>query len=105
MPPAPIRRPLTITTWLVLSATCLILSPLLLAVAALVSAVIRRPQPVLATRLTIAYFAAEMKVLVKCGAFWLASGFGVRIRSPRFRALWLRSCENTIRASTRRRAS
>lgn len=90
MPPAPIRRPLTITTWLLLSLACLILSPLLLAVAAFAAAVIRRPQPLLVTRFAIAYFAVELKVLVQCGALWLASGFGVRIRSPRFRALHYR---------------
>ena len=90
MPPAPIRRPLTVTTWLVVSVTCLILSPLLLAGAALVAAVIRRPQPVLVTRFAIAYFALELKVLVQCGALWLASGFGVRIHSERFRALHYR---------------
>ena len=31
MVPTPIRRPLTVTTWLVLSVVCLALSPLLLA--------------------------------------------------------------------------
>jgi 1-acyl-sn-glycerol-3-phosphate acyltransferase len=90
MPPAPIRRPLTVTTWLVLSVTCLVLSPLLLAVAGLVAVVIRRPQPMLVTRFAIAYFALELNVLVQCGAFWLASGFGLRIRSRPFRALHYR---------------
>lgn len=87
IPPAPIRRPLTITIWVVLSAACLVLSPLLIAVAWLAAAVIRRPQPVLLTRFAIAYFAVELRVLVQCGVLWLASGFGARIRSKRFRAL------------------
>jgi len=87
MPPAPIRRPLTITTWLVVSIVVLALSPLLLAAAALASAVLRRPQPLLLVRFAIAYFALELQVLFRCGVLWLASGFGRRIRSPRFRAL------------------
>lgn len=87
MPPAALRRPVTITAWLLLSVACLLLSPLLLAAAALAAAVIRRPQPLLLTRFMITYFALELRVLVQCGALWLASGFGVRIRSRRFRAL------------------
>lgn len=90
MPPAPVRRPLTITTWLILSTVCLILSPLLLAAAALAAAVTRRPQPLLVTRFAITYFAIELMVLVGCGGLWLASGFGLRVRSPRFRALHYR---------------
>jgi 1-acyl-sn-glycerol-3-phosphate acyltransferase len=87
MPPAPIRRPLTITTWLILSISWLTLSPLLLAAAAVAAAVLRRPQPVLLVRFATAYFALELRVLTRCGVLWLASGFGTRIRSPRFRAL------------------
>jgi 1-acyl-sn-glycerol-3-phosphate acyltransferase len=75
---------------MVLSATCLVLSPLLIAVAWLAAAVIRRPQPMLLTRFVIAYFALELRVLVQCGVLWLASGFGVGIRSKRFRALHYR---------------
>jgi 1-acyl-sn-glycerol-3-phosphate acyltransferase len=40
----------------------------------------------LLARLVIAYFALELQVLTRCGVLWLLSGFGVRIRSPRFRA-------------------
>lgn len=90
MPPAPIRRPLTVTTWLILTAVCLVLSPLLLGLAALAAAILRRPQPLLATRLFIAYCARELGGLVACGALWLLSGFGVRIRAPRFRRLHYR---------------
>jgi 1-acyl-sn-glycerol-3-phosphate acyltransferase len=90
MPPAAIRRPLTITTWLVLSAVGLLLSPLLLAVAALMAAVLRRPQPVLFTRFLIAYLAREFGGLVACGALWVLSGFGARIRSARSRRLHYR---------------
>lgn len=87
MPPAPIRRPVTITTWVILSIAALVLSPLLLAAAALAAAILRRPQPLLLVRFALAYFALELRVLVKCGVLWVASGFGARIRSPRFRAL------------------
>lgn len=82
MGPTAIRRPLTITTWLVMSILCLALSPLMLALAALASAVIRRPQPLLVARLVIAYFARELAVLAGCGALWLISGCGWRIHSP-----------------------
>jgi 1-acyl-sn-glycerol-3-phosphate acyltransferase len=87
MPPAAIRRPLTITTWVVLSVGCLLASPLLLALAALAAAVLRQPQPLLLVRFVIAYFALELRILFRCAVLWVASGFGTRIRSPRFRAL------------------
>lgn len=87
MPPAPIRRPVTITTWVVLSIAALTLSPLLLAAAAIAAAIIRRPQPVLLVRFALAYFALELRVLLRCAVLWVASGFGSQIRSPRFRAL------------------
>jgi 1-acyl-sn-glycerol-3-phosphate acyltransferase len=90
MPPTPVRRPLTITAWLVLSTVCLALSPLLLVIAAIAAALIRRPQPLILARLLIAYFARELGVLLACGALWLLSGFGVEIRSPRFRQLHYR---------------
>lgn len=90
MPPAPIRRPLTVTTWLVLSAACLLLSPLLLAIAALIAAILRRPQPLMFTRFALAYFTRELGGLVACGALWVMSGFGARIKGPRSRRLHYR---------------
>ena len=72
MPTAAIRRPVTVTAWLLMSITALALSPLLLVVGAVASAVIRRPQPLLLARLVIAYFARELGVLVACGLLWLA---------------------------------
>jgi 1-acyl-sn-glycerol-3-phosphate acyltransferase len=90
MPPAPIRRPLTVTTWLVLSTLVLLLSPVLLAIASLAAAVLRRPQPLLLTRMLISYFAHELGGLVGCGILWVFSGFGARIRAPRFRRLHYR---------------
>jgi 1-acyl-sn-glycerol-3-phosphate acyltransferase len=90
MPPTPIRRPLTITTWTLMALACLVLSPLLLLIAWVAAAVTRRPQPVLFTRLVIAYFVRELGVMLTCAVLWLASGFGWRIRSPRFRQLHYR---------------
>jgi 1-acyl-sn-glycerol-3-phosphate acyltransferase len=90
MPPAAIRRPLTVTTWLVLSILGLLGAPLLVTVAAVAAAILRRPQPLLLTRMLISYFAHELGALAGCGALWLLSGFGVRIRAPRFRRLHYR---------------
>lgn len=90
MPPAPIRRPLTITTWIVVSVAVLVLSPLLLVMGAIASAVRRRQEPLLWARLVIVYCARELAVLVACGGLWLASGFGSRIRSERFQRLHYR---------------
>jgi 1-acyl-sn-glycerol-3-phosphate acyltransferase len=90
MLPTPIRRPLTVTTWLVLSVLCLALSPLLLAVAALVAAFTGRPQPLLFTKLAIAYLARELGVLLACGVLWVMSGFGARMDSERSQRRHLR---------------
>jgi hypothetical protein len=83
MPPTAVRRPLTITTWTLVSILCLGLSPLLLAIATLWAAVTRRPQPLLLMRLVITYFYRELLVLIGCAWLWLASGCGWRIHSPR----------------------
>lgn len=85
MPPPPVRRPLTITTWLVLSTVCMLLSPLILTAGRLAAAVMRRPQPWLLARLIVEYFARELLVLLACGGLWLASGCGWRIRGRCFR--------------------
>jgi 1-acyl-sn-glycerol-3-phosphate acyltransferase len=90
MPPTALRRPLTVTAWLLLSTLCLVLSPLLLAAAAVGALVLRRPQPLLLTRMVIAYFARELGVLLACGALWLISGAGLRMRTPRFEVLHYR---------------
>jgi 1-acyl-sn-glycerol-3-phosphate acyltransferase len=90
MPPAPVRRPLTITAWTLMGIGYLVLSPLLLVLAAVAAAVIRRPQPLLLTRLLAAYFARELGVILGCGALWLLSAFGTRMRSRRFQILHYR---------------
>lgn len=87
MPPAAVRRPVTIIAWIVMSITCLALAPLLFLFAAVASALTRRPQPLLLARLLVAYFARELVVLIACGALWLASGAGVLMRSRRFQML------------------
>lgn len=87
MPPAPIRRPLTITTWIVLSVLVLVLSPLLLVLGAIAGSLRHRPEPMVWARFLIAYCAHELAVLVACGGLWLASGFGIRMRSERFQRL------------------
>jgi 1-acyl-sn-glycerol-3-phosphate acyltransferase len=87
MPPAAVRRPLTITAWLLMSVLALALSPLVYLLAAAASALMRKPQPLLLARIVTGYFAIELATLVACGALWLASGFGVQMRSPRFQKL------------------
>lgn len=83
MPPAGVRRPLTITTWVLTSLVCLALSPVLLAAAAVLGAIIRRPQPLLLARLVISYFSRELVTLIACAGLWLASGCGWRMHSRR----------------------
>jgi len=90
MPPAAVRRPITVTAWLVMSLVCLAVSPVLLAVAALVSAVSGHPQALIFTRLLVAYFALELGALIACGALWLASGCGRLIGSQLFQRLHYR---------------
>ena len=76
MGPAAVRRPITVTVWLVLSVACLIASPLLIGVAALVSAASGRPQPLIFTRLAVTYFTLELVTLIACGILWVASAGG-----------------------------
>jgi 1-acyl-sn-glycerol-3-phosphate acyltransferase len=84
MPPAILRRPITVTVWLLLSVLGLVLSPFFVVIAALASAITHRPQPLLLARFLVAYFAYEFGVLVACGLLWVASGLGLRMRSPSF---------------------
>lgn len=83
MPPAFIRRPVTVTVWLVVSAAGLITSPLLLGVGIAASALTGRRQPRVLARLIVTYFAHELGALVACGALWLAAGAGRWIDAPR----------------------
>ncbi len=90
MPPAVIRRPLTVTLWLVMSIVCLTLSPVLLALAALAAAVTGRPQPLIFARLVVTYFALELATLIACGTLWLASGAGLLMGTQLFQRLHYR---------------
>jgi hypothetical protein len=90
MLPAPIRRPVTVTTWFVLSVVGLALSPLLLAGAAIAAALTGRPQPLLFTKFAIAYLARELGVLVACGVLWVLTGFGAGMDTRRSQRWHLR---------------
>lgn len=87
MPPVSIRRPVTVVLWVIVSTAVVVASPLLLALAKLGSAVTRRPQPLIVTRLTVAYFGCELAALVGCGALWLGAGCGIWVGTRRWQAL------------------
>lgn len=87
MPPASVRRPLTVTAWLIVSTVCVLASPLVLALGALAGAITRRPQPPILARLAVVYFTRELGVLIASGALWLLAGGGRRIDSPRSQRL------------------
>jgi 1-acyl-sn-glycerol-3-phosphate acyltransferase len=89
MPPAALRRPVTVTVWLLVSLICLTLSPILLTLAALVSALTSRPQVLIFTRLAIVYFRLELVALIACGALWLASAGGRFMGTRHFQRLHL----------------
>ncbi len=89
MGPAALRRPVTVTVWLLASAAVLVLSPLLLGLAALASTVTGRPQVLIFTRLAIVYFALELTVLIACGALWLAACGGLLMHTKLFQRLHL----------------
>ena len=83
MAPRIVRRPLTITVWLVMSTASLVLSPALLALGDIASWLTRRPQPKWLARLYIAYCARELGVILAAGALWLASGCGAAMHRPK----------------------
>jgi 1-acyl-sn-glycerol-3-phosphate acyltransferase len=86
MPPAAIRRPVSITLWLFLSVVFLALSPVLLAVAELVATLSGDRRLAMMTRIFLAYFARELVTLVACGGLWLLS-LGGRMQSTRIQEL------------------
>jgi 1-acyl-sn-glycerol-3-phosphate acyltransferase len=87
MPRAALRRPVTVVVWLLVSLACLMLAPVLLALAGLASAVTGRPQFLIFTRLAIVYFALELGVLIACAALWMAAGCGVLMQTSLFQRL------------------
>lgn len=82
-----LRRPVTVVVWLLVSSVCLGCAPILLALAALASAVTGRAQFLIFTRLAVVYFALELVVLVSCGALWVASGCGLLMQTRLFQRL------------------
>ena len=106
MPPAVIRRPLTVTAWLLVAALCVLASPLVLALGALAKALTQRPQPLILARLIVIYFTRELGVMVGCGALWLATVAGRWIDKPRSQRLHWRLLEWLVRGlATTARAS
>jgi 1-acyl-sn-glycerol-3-phosphate acyltransferase len=87
MPPTFIRRPVTVTVWLVVSAAFVVASPLLLTLGIATSALTGRRQPAVVTRLAVTYFAHELGALLACGVLWLVAGAGWRIDAPRSQRL------------------
>lgn len=83
LPPAWLRRPVSITVWLVVSVLVLLASPVLLAGAELVGAVTRDRRHPIAARIVIAYFWRELSTLAACGGVWLLSGCGLLMRTRR----------------------
>ena len=86
MLPTIIRRPLTITAWLVMSIVSLIFSPLLLAAGTLAA----RFRPTARSRdcsrtCSSPTARASFGVIVAAGALWLASGCGVAMHRPRIK--------------------
>jgi Acyltransferase len=102
MGPATVRRPLTVTVWLLMSVACLTAAPVLIAVAAVVSALTRRPQALIFARLGITYFALELGGLIACGALWVASAGGLLIHNRFFQHLHYRLLRWFVHGFTRR---
>ena len=81
--PAVIRRPVTVTVWLIVSAACVLASPPLLVAGKLASLLTRRRRPLIAVRLILAYFSHELGALVACGLLWVGTGGGRLIGTRR----------------------
>ncbi len=71
-----LRRPLTVSSWLLLSTVALVLSPVGLLVAGAISVVARDRRPLILARVLLAYFARELVTLLACGGIWLVTGAG-----------------------------
>jgi hypothetical protein len=90
MPPTLIRRPATVTAWLILSVLVLLLSPVILLAGMLGELMLGRPQPRLVSQVLVSYCARELVVLVAAGVLWLATGCGLAMHSRRSQLLHLR---------------
>ena len=78
MPPPAIRRPVSITLWLVLSLVLLVLSPVLLVVGELCAVLLGDRRVLITTRVLIAYFTRELMTIAACGGTWLLGAIGAR---------------------------
>ena len=87
MPPPAIRRPVSVTLWLVVSITLIAISPVVLLLAELVSVLTGDRRLAIATRICVAYCARELATLAACAAIWLISGAGRRLGSAAIQAL------------------
>lgn len=87
LPPPWLRRPVSVTLWILASTLALILSPLLVVTAEIASLVTRDRRPRIAVRVLLAYFLRELTTLVACGGLWVASGCGRWMRTRRLQTL------------------
>lgn len=87
MPPAWVRRPLTVSAWLGVAVLGVALSPLLLGLAWIAGKLTGRPQVLIFARLIVAYLLAELAVLIGCGLLWLLSAGGRVMHQRRFQLL------------------
>jgi hypothetical protein len=105
LPPRVVRRLVLAPLALVLSLAILALSPALLLVAAIADLVLPGNwRTVRIVAFGICYLALEVVALVALFALWVASGFGVRIRSPQMlekqyglMRWWLRTTDRVVR--------
>jgi hypothetical protein len=84
LPPAWLRRPVSVTLWMAISTLVLIFSPLLLAAAEIASVINRDRRPQIVVRVLLAYFLRELTTLIACGWLWVGSGCGRWMRARRF---------------------
>lgn len=86
IPPIGVRRVLLDPLIFILAVVSVIVSPLLFAFSASSDLVTRGPWKFVRTkRLFVVFMACEVAGLSAALGLWVASGFGARIRSPRFR--------------------
>lgn len=105
LPPRIVRRIVLAPLALVLSLALLALSPLFFVVAFVVDLVVRGSwRTVRVTAFAVSYLALEVVGLVAMFVLWIASGFGVRMRSARmienhfaFMRWWLRTINGVVR--------
>jgi len=87
MPPWWLRRPLSITAWLILSTVCVLLWPVLAGIAQVIGALTGDRRLAIMTRIFLTYFGRELMTLVTCGFLWLLSGAGLFMRTGWMQAL------------------